>query len=112
MGFRGSKVPQEALMEFVLDEPIVKDIDRKTWAVSGVSARVDLRTVTSATELSVAEKFRLAFVERDTRLAPKRAKNARQHQRRAEKEWVMMNSRVKALALASQATKSANLKKL
>lgn len=109
LGIRGSVVPQEALQQFVLDEAIVKDIDPKTWAVSEFSARTALQPVSSANELSVAEKFRLAFVERDTRLAPKRAKNARQHQRRAEKEWVMMNPRAKALALASQATKSLKL---
>ncbi|QHO36201.1 uncharacterized protein DS421_9g281790 [Arachis hypogaea] len=57
-------------------------------------------------ELSVAEKFRLAFEERDNRLAPKRAKNARQHQRRAVRELMLMSTRAKAMVLASQASKS------
>lgn len=113
LGFRGSGVPQEAVLQFVLDDPIVADIDPKTWSISGFNkSRTSLLSVASPDELSVAEKFRLAFLERDTRLAPKRAKNARQHQRRAEKEWIMMDARAKALALASKATKSVNLRKL
>ncbi|XP_073159084.1 uncharacterized protein [Henckelia pumila] len=103
LGFRGSGVPQEALLQYVLDDPIVKDIDPRTWAVSGFIPRPAFQPISSPDELPIAEKFRLAFLERDTRLAPKRAKNARQHQRRAEREWVRMNSRAKALALASQA---------
>lgn len=108
LGFRGIEVPREVLHQFALDEPIVKDIDPKTWAVTGfVTSRTrNLVPVLSSNELSIAEKFRLAFVERDTRLAPKRAKNARQHQRRAERERLMMDTRAKALALASEATKS------
>ncbi|GMY31252.1 protein AMN1 homolog [Fagus crenata] len=43
-------------------------------------------SLSSPSELSDAENFGLAFVERDTRLAPKRAKNARQNQRRAVRE--------------------------
>lgn len=104
LGFRGTEVPQEALQQFALDDPIVKDIDPKTWAVTGfVTSRSHLLPVSSTNELSMAEKFRLAFLERDTRLAPKRAKNARQHQRRAERERLMMDTRAKALALASKA---------
>lgn len=105
-GFRGVKVPVEALANVALDEPIVKDIDPRTWAVGGFTARPTAPSSPSSTELPIAEKFRLAFVERDSRLAPKRAKNARQHLRRAEREWVMTSTRAKALALASQASKS------
>lgn len=113
LGFRGTEVPQEAVMQFVLDDPVVKDIDPRTWAVSGFNAsRTAVLPVATPNELSMAEKFRLAFIERDTRLAPKRAKNARQHQRRAEREWVMMDSRAKALALASKVNKSVNLRNL
>ncbi|KAK6149286.1 hypothetical protein DH2020_016811 [Rehmannia glutinosa] len=113
LGFRGTEIPQEALVQFALDDPIVKDIDPKTWAVSGFNtSRTTLLPVATPNELSVAEKFRLAFLDRDTRLAPKRAKNARQHQRRAEREWVMMDARAKALALASKATRSVNLRNL
>ncbi|KAK4355243.1 hypothetical protein RND71_024214 [Anisodus tanguticus] len=105
LGYRGLDVPREARLDVSLDDLIVEDIDPKTWAVSGFVPRTS-----SIEDLPVAEKFRLAFLERDTRLAPKRAKNARQHQRRAEKEWVMMNSRAKALALASLASKSLNIR--
>lgn len=105
-GFRGSAVPREALQSITLDDPTVKDIDPTTWAVCGFNLKTVSSSLLSPSELSVAEKFRLAFVERDTRLAPKRAKNARQNQRRAEREWMMTNTRAKALALASQVSKS------
>ncbi|XP_009598329.1 uncharacterized protein LOC107774561 isoform X1 [Nicotiana tabacum] len=110
LGYRGLDVPREARLNVSLDDPIVEDIDPKTWAVCGFVPRTSPSSVSSTEELPVAEKFRLAFLERDNRLAPKRAKNARQHQRRAEKEWVMMNSRAKALALASLASKSLNIR--
>lgn len=113
LGFRGSEVPQEAVMQFVLDDPIVKDVDPKTWAVPGFNPpRSAVVPVANPNELSVAEKFRLAFLERDTRLAPKRAKNMRQHQRRAEREWVTTDVEAKALALASRANRSMNLRNL
>ncbi|KAJ9182658.1 hypothetical protein P3X46_006627 [Hevea brasiliensis] len=105
-GFGGIMVPTEALTDIPLDDPIVKDIDPKTWAMCGFAPKPVAASLSSPTELSMAEKFRLAFVERDTRLAPKRAKNARQHQRRAEREWMMMSANAKALALASKASKS------
>lgn len=105
-GYRGFEVPREALPNAVLDGPVVEGIDPKTWAVSGLTVRLRVPSTNESDELPVAEKFRLAFLERDNRLAPKRAKNARQHQRRAEREWVMMNSRAKSVALASKASKS------
>lgn len=106
-GFKGIKVPREALSNITLDDPFVKDIDPKTWEVSGFTpARIRTPSFPNTSELSMAEKFRLAFVERDTRLAPKRAKNARQHQRRAERELVSMSTKAKAVALASQASRS------
>ncbi|KAF7141554.1 hypothetical protein RHSIM_Rhsim06G0217400 [Rhododendron simsii] len=105
-GFRGVEVPRGALPDVSLDDPIVKEVDPKTWAVSGFAVRATSASGLSPSELPVAEKFRLAFVERDTRLAPKRAKNARQHQRRAEREMVTMSTSAKALALASQASRS------
>ncbi|XP_062169368.1 uncharacterized protein LOC133875292 isoform X4 [Alnus glutinosa] len=105
--FRGDAVPREALPNITLDDPVVKDIDPTTWAVCGFNPKtLSSPSLSSRPELSVAEKFRLAFVERDTRLAPKRAKNARQHQRRAEREWMMTDTRAKAVALASQTSKS------
>lgn len=105
-GYRGTEVPKEALSDVALDDPIVKDIDPKTWSNCGFTPKPISQTLSSPNELSIAEKFRLAFEERDTRLAPKRAKNARQHQRRAERVWMMSSTRAKALALASQATRS------
>ncbi|PHU13052.1 hypothetical protein BC332_19982 [Capsicum chinense] len=110
LGYRGIDIPREARLDVSLDDPIVEDIDPKTWAVTGFVPRTSPSSVSSTEDLPVAEKFRLAFLDRDTRLAPKRAKNARQHQRRAEKQWVMMNSRAKALALASLASKSLNIR--
>ncbi|CAI9088391.1 OLC1v1022700C1 [Oldenlandia corymbosa var. corymbosa] len=88
-GYRGVEVPREALPNVVLDDPVVDDIDPKTWAVSGFEARSRVPLTSGYDELPLAEKFRRAFLERDTRLAPKRAKNERQHQRRAEGEWTL-----------------------
>lgn len=107
LGYRGVEVPRGALQHVPLDDIIVHDINPKTWAVSGFSSHAAAaRAVSCPDKLSMAEKFRLAFLERDNRLAPKRAKNARQHQRRAEKEWLMSSTSAKANALASHATKS------
>lgn len=100
------EVPREALPDVSLDEPFVKDIDPKTWVVRGVVKN----PTTSSSELSIAEKFRLAFAERDARLAPKRAKNARQQQRRAERDWMMSSDEAKAVAFASKATRSLRTK--
>lgn len=104
-GHRGMEVPGEALFNVVLDELIVKDIDPKTWAVPGSALRTSSSGLSSI-ELPIAERFRLAFVERDARLAPKRAKNARQNQRRAEREWLTTSARAKSLALAAQVSKN------
>ncbi|XP_012460700.1 uncharacterized protein LOC105780751 [Gossypium raimondii] len=104
--FKGTEVPREAFPDVALDDPIVEDIYPKTWSICRSMPKAISPSLSSANEVSIAEKFRLAFVERDTRLAPKRAKNARQHQRRAEREWMMTSTRAKALALASKATKS------
>ncbi|CAL1354210.1 unnamed protein product [Linum trigynum] len=108
LGFRGLEVPLEACADIPLDNSVVKDINPTTWAVGGFVPRSVSPSVSENTEieLSMAERFRLAFVERDTRLAPKRAKNARQHQRRAEREMLMSSTNAKAIALASRATKS------
>ncbi|KAK7300064.1 hypothetical protein RJT34_10896 [Clitoria ternatea] len=104
-GFMGTQVPREALQNIILDDEVVKDINPRTWTMHGF-ARIPISTSTSSNELSIAEKFRLAFEERDNRLAPKRAKNARQHQRRAVRELMLMSTRAKAMVLASQASKS------
>lgn len=107
-GFKGTQVPREALQNITLDEVVVKDIDPRTWTVHVFAMQPISRSSSSSTEteLSVAEKFRLAFEERDNRLAPKRAKNARQHQRRAVRELMLMSTRAKAMVLASQVSKS------
>ncbi|RDY05424.1 hypothetical protein CR513_10744 [Mucuna pruriens] len=105
-GFMGTQVPREALQNIILDDEVVKDIDPRTWTMHGFALKPINPSSSSSTELSVAEKFRLAFVERDNRLAPKRAKNARQHQRRAVRELMLMSTRAKAMVLASQASKS------
>ncbi|TKY57304.1 AMN1-like protein [Spatholobus suberectus] len=104
-GFMGTEVPQEALQNIILDDEVVKDIDPRTWTMHGIAPK-PISPSSSSTELSVAEKFRLAFVERDNRLAPKRAKNARQHQRRAVRELMLMSTRAKAMVLAFQVSKS------
>ncbi|KAK7372018.1 hypothetical protein VNO80_05386 [Phaseolus coccineus] len=105
-GFMGTEVPGEALQNIILDDEVVKDIDPRTWTLRGFALKPISPSSSSSTELSVAEKFRLAFVERDNRLAPKRAKNARQHQRRAVRELMLMSTRAKAMVLASQVSKS------
>ncbi|KAK9673888.1 hypothetical protein RND81_12G196400 [Saponaria officinalis] len=105
-GFNAATIPREALPDINLDDPLVQDIDPSTWASSGVPARIPVQPFSSPDEIPMAEKFRLAFVERDTRLAPKRAKNARQHQRRAEKEWRTTSVEGKVISLTSQASKT------
>ncbi|XP_057441164.1 uncharacterized protein LOC130733106 [Lotus japonicus] len=110
-GFKGTQVPWEALPNITLDDGVVKDIDPGTWTKHGIAMRPIIPpSSSSSTELSIAEKFRLAFVERDNRLAPKRAKNARQHQRRAVRDLMLMSTRAKAMILASQANKSLHSK--
>ncbi|CAN8273748.1 unnamed protein product [Cochlearia groenlandica] len=102
------KVPREALQDVALDEPFVKDIDPKTWIVRGAlqSPTPSSSLSVASNELSIAEKFRLAYAERDARSAPKRAKNARQRQRRAERDWMMSSDEAKAMAFAPKANRS------
>ncbi|KAL9248509.1 F-box/LRR-repeat protein 2-like protein [Drosera capensis] len=109
LSLKGFTVPREALQGIVLDEPVVKELNPSAWSVCGpVPNKIMSMPILSPTELSIAEKFRLAFMERDTRLAPKRAKNARQHQRRAKREWMMTNTDAKAIAHASNLSRSLN----
>ncbi|KAJ6292927.1 hypothetical protein OIU78_024998 [Salix suchowensis] len=105
-GFRGKDVPIEAFPDTVLDDLFVREINPSTWAACGFTLKPVPPILSSSKELSLAEKFRLAFVERDARLAPKRAKNARQHQRRSDREWMEMSAEAKAIVLASQVSKS------
>lgn len=104
-------MPRAAQPKVVLDEFLLDDIDPKTWAViTKVATRLPKAPVGTTdetkTELSVAEKFRLAFVARDERLAPKRAKNARQNQRRAKKAWLSSDTEAKSHVWAGIARKS------
>lgn len=111
--FRWTQVPREALPDIILDDPFVNDIDPETWAVKGSKPRqISPSLCETSDDLSMAEKFRLAFLERDNRLAPKRAKNARQNQRRAEREWMAMDASSRAIALASRASRSLHARKL
>ncbi|XP_017247802.1 uncharacterized protein LOC108219061 isoform X5 [Daucus carota subsp. sativus] len=103
-GYRGVYVPCEALMGTVLDDFILKDIDAGTWSVKIATSS----SVVNSNALPIAERFRLAFAERDARLAPKRAKNARQHKRRAERDWVAVSTDAKAIALASKTQQTWN----
>ncbi|KAJ0974704.1 hypothetical protein J5N97_016669 [Dioscorea zingiberensis] len=107
LGIRGVQVPTEALASIALDHAIVEDIDPRAWAVSVAPRRLDLVPSESngAPELHIAERFRLAYLERDARLARKRAKSARQHKQRAWHEWLMSSDDAKSVALASQANK-------
>ncbi|KAJ4975240.1 hypothetical protein NE237_000346 [Protea cynaroides] len=110
IGFRGLEVPFEALPDIALDDPIVKDIDPTIWPVCAVASSVSIPSVSlSHNEISMAERFRLAFVERDARLAPKRAKNVRQHQRRENRDWVTKSTDAKSVALAAQLRKSLHI---
>ncbi|KAF0902290.1 hypothetical protein E2562_015514 [Oryza meyeriana var. granulata] len=103
---RGSKVPAEALASVPLDHSIIADIDPKTWAVAAAPQRPTIPTHPNAPhEISIAEKFRLAYVEREARLAPKRAKRERQQRRRAEREYLMNDINAKSVALAAQVSK-------
>nr|CAB3468760.1 unnamed protein product [Digitaria exilis] len=106
----GSRVPVEALASIPLDHSIVEDIDPKTWAVSAAPRRpVFALNPNAPPEIPIAERFRLAYVEREARLAPKRAKRERQQRRRAERDYVMNDIDARSIALAAQASR--NLRK-
>uniref|UniRef100_A0ACD5UJ22 Uncharacterized protein n=1 Tax=Avena sativa TaxID=4498 RepID=A0ACD5UJ22_AVESA len=99
----GSKTPSEALASVALDHSIVEDIDPKTWAVSAAPQRAAAPPRPNAPpEIPIAERFRLAYVSREARLAPKRARRERQHRRRAEREYWMNDIDAKSVALASK----------
>ncbi|KAL5715407.1 hypothetical protein ACHQM5_017232 [Ranunculus cassubicifolius] len=104
---RGAQVPKEAIADIPLDEAFVRDIDPKTWEAVPTTSSPRLTTSQGhGGEVHIAERFRQAFVERDARLAPKRAKNERQHRRRANKEWVTTSADAKSIVLASKLAKS------
>ncbi|KAK1440070.1 hypothetical protein QVD17_05895 [Tagetes erecta] len=107
-GHKGIDIPKSALPGIPLDDFVVEDIDPKTWVVP-VSRVRTTQPVLSSNELSIAERFRLAFVERDARMAPKRAKNARQRQRRAAREWLTASTSAKSIVLATQMSKNLHI---
>ncbi|GBG82015.1 hypothetical protein CBR_g34195 [Chara braunii] len=59
----------------------------------------------SLAELTIAEKFRLAYLERDERRAPKRAKNKRQNERRAARAWISTDLMARSRLMAHLARK-------
>ncbi|KAI7750319.1 hypothetical protein M8C21_005840 [Ambrosia artemisiifolia] len=107
-GHKGIDIPKHALPGIPLDDFVVEDIDPKTWQVPGSRSRTT-QPVLSSIELPIAERFRLAFVERDARMAPKRAKNARQRQRRAAREWLTTSTSAKSVVLAAQMSKNLHI---
>lgn len=107
-GHKGIDIPKSALPGIPLDDFVVEDIDPKTWVVPGSRVRTT-QSVFISNELSIAERFRLAFVERDARMAPKRAKNARQRQRRAAREWLTTSTSAKSIVLATQMSKNLHI---
>eukprot|EP00850_Spirogloea_muscicola_P009935 SM000057S18365 [mRNA] locus=s57:256230:257016:+ [translate_table: standard] len=96
---RREGVPPDARPGVALDAPFVEGLDSATWTTldGGPSSerKVDWRVA-----LPLAERFRLAYVARDDRLAPKRAKNQRQQARRAERAFLNSDTDFKARALA------------
>eukprot|EP00850_Spirogloea_muscicola_P012612 SM000082S22854 [mRNA] locus=s82:327890:328674:+ [translate_table: standard] len=96
---RREGVPPEAQPGVALDAPFVEGLDPATWVASaGVPS--SKRKVDWRVPLPLAERFRLAYVARDDRLAPKRAKNQRQQARRAERAFLNSDTDFKARALA------------
>ncbi|KAK3199693.1 hypothetical protein Dsin_023108 [Dipteronia sinensis] len=65
-GFRGFEVPGEAFPDIRMDDPFVKDVDPQTWAVCGFTPKITSSSLVNSNELPIAERFRLAYVERDT----------------------------------------------
>ncbi|MCL7031319.1 hypothetical protein MKW94_030726 [Papaver nudicaule] len=95
------QVPCNALPNVTLDDHIVKDIDPKAWEVGGVSSKVIARSSLNVNKTPIAEKFRLAFVERDAKKALEEAKKARKNEKLAEREWAR-STEAKAVALEWQ----------
>eukprot|EP00898_Chlorokybus_atmophyticus_P001109 jgi/Chlat1/199/Chrsp1S03036 len=99
----GRSCPLEADARVALDSTLIAGVDERSWtssiASSSTQAQLDDRLTAGAammrtflakrgidvdfSTLHIAERFRLAYVLRDERLAPKRAKNTRQAARRA-----------------------------
>ncbi|CAI5529816.1 unnamed protein product [Closterium sp. Naga37s-1] len=90
---------------------------RRGLAMGGAQAKVksgtevpqEVHQEPEAPQLSIAERFRLAFVARDERLAPKRAKNQRQRERREGRDRAAADVALRARLLASAASRSLRL---
>ncbi|CAI7794813.1 unnamed protein product [Closterium sp. NIES-54] len=76
---------------------------------SGTEVPQEVQQEPEAPQLSIAERFRLAFVARDERLAPKRAKNQRQRERREGRDRAAADMALRARLLASAASRSLRL---
>lgn len=102
------EVPPEAFLDVTLDNFAIIGVDPETWSTKASTQRVSgLASLdTKFGSLSIAERFKLAFRERDERLAPKRAKNSRQNQRRAEKALLKSDMDAKSVFWAGVAQKS------
>lgn len=105
---RARNVPHNALSDVALDSFAINGIDPKSWSTNRPKERIvrPSHSDTNSSSLSIAERLKLAFAERDERLAPKRAKNFRQNQRRAEKAWIGSDVGAKAVFWAGVAQKS------
>ncbi|CAI5478022.1 unnamed protein product [Closterium sp. Yama58-4] len=81
-----------------------------TWSVKSGSKVPEAQEKPEAQEeLSIAERFRLAFVARNERLAPKRAKNQRQRERREGRDRAAADVALRARLLAGAASRSLRL---
>eukprot|EP00250_Pteridium_aquilinum_P033543 c5815_g1_i1 orf=120-1058(+) len=105
---KSRKAPCEAFPDIALDSSAVTGIDPHTWStkVCIIEGSRSSSLDTNLRQLSIAERFKLAFAQRDERLASKRAKNSRQNQRRAEKAWLGSDTDAKAVFWAGIAQKS------
>lgn len=97
-------LPYYARVEEPLDGPLLEGIDPANWADLGFenSNREQAMSQRPPDSLiPIAERFRLAYVERYERTAAKRAKNKRQQERRAEKDLLAKDVTARARSLAS-----------
>lgn len=101
---RRRDLPYYARLDEPLDGPLLDGIDPTSWAHqvgNGKEDSLKSQRSTDATVVPIAERFRLAYVERYERTAAKRAKNKRRQERRAEKDFVANDIMARALILAS-----------
>eukprot|EP00897_Mesotaenium_endlicherianum_P005537 jgi/Mesen1/5010/ME000025S04404 len=107
-------VPLEAREGVDLDAAFVEGVNPATWAV-----QLDLqhtlyeggREGGKHSDVPLAERFRLAYIARDARLAPKREKNRRRKERKAERAWVEGDIDARARRLSEAVLKSLKIDK-